>query len=105
MAKDMKIKLHSEEIYFRKKEAEYIEELKKKALKDADKKYRKEHKQHCYRCGTQSLVEAHKGKATVFLCVNEGCGAIHMERAALKAIVKDAKAKHSAIKSFIKRFT
>jgi len=59
-----------------------------------------EHKGHCFRCGTPSLVEIHKGNVVVDICVNEGCGAVHLDPGELETFLEqraDAKSISKAI--------
>ena len=86
--KNVVIQIDREDVYFKKKEQEQIKALREKAAKENDRRYREAHKGHCCRCGTQSLVEVHKGKVVVDICVNEGCGAIHLDPGELEAMLE-----------------
>jgi hypothetical protein len=82
------IKIDGEDIYFQKKEQEKIKALREAASHENDKKYREDHKHHCFRCGTKSLVEVRKGDIVVDICVNEGCGAVHLDPGELEIVMK-----------------
>ena len=63
-----------------------------------------EHKYHCFRCGTQSLAEIDEGNVKIDICVNENCGAIHLDPGELKSIIRDQGALSSAKKAFLAVF-
>ena len=75
--------------YFQEKEQEILKKLRTKAAEENDKKYCEEHRQHCFRCGTQSLVEVEKGGIKIDICVNKGCGSVHLDAGELEEIIKD----------------
>jgi hypothetical protein len=85
--KHVVVKIDGEDIYFQKKEQEQIKALREQAARENDRQYREAHKEHCFRCGTQSLVEVRKGKVVVDICVNEGCGAVHLDPGELEVMV------------------
>ncbi len=96
MSKDhMRVKIQpeagSEEAYFKKQEQKIIKKLRKDATKEASKKYREQHKYHCFRCGTKSLVQVDRGDIMIDICVNENCGAIHLDPGELEKILKNEK--------------
>ena len=93
-----------EESYFAEKDAERLKKLRLKATEEATKKYAEEHKYHCFRCGTQSLAEISEGNVKIDVCVNENCGAIHLDPGELGEIIKDQKALSSAKKAFMSVF-
>ncbi|MFZ5564984.1 MAG: zf-TFIIB domain-containing protein [Thermodesulfobacteriota bacterium] len=98
--KNLVVQIDGEEVYFKKKEQEQIKALREKAARENDRKYRDEHKGHCFRCGTPSLVEIHKGNVVVDICVNEGCGAVHLDPGELETFLEqraDAKSISKAI--------
>ena len=80
-----------EETYFKKQEKELLLKLRVKASEKTDEQYREEHRDHCFRCGTSSLVEIEKGKLKIDICVNDNCGAVHLDPGELDAIIKDQK--------------
>ncbi len=86
------VEIEGEEIYFQQKEREKIKALREKAAEESDKQYREDHKHHCFRCGTKSLVEVTKGNVVVDVCVNEDCGAVHLDPGELETIVKEGAA-------------
>ena len=84
------VKIEGEECYFQKKEREQIEALRKSANAESDRQYREDHMYHCFRCGTKSLVEVRKGDVVVDVCVNEDCGAVHLDPGELESIIKES---------------
>jgi Zn-finger nucleic acid-binding protein len=94
----------SEEAFFADQDRLKLRKLRKKAAKEATKKYSEEHKYHCFRCGTQSLAEIDEGNVKIDICVNENCGAIHLDPGELKEIIKDRKALPAAKKAFLSVF-
>jgi hypothetical protein len=78
-----------EESYFQKQQQELLKKLREKASADADAQYMEEHKEHCFRCGTASLVEVEKGDVTIDICINKDCGAVHLDPGELDQILKD----------------
>ncbi len=94
----------SEEAFFLEKDQQKLRDLRKKAAEEATKKYCEEHKYHCFRCGTKSLAEIDEGNVKVDICVNENCGAIHLDPGELKEIIKDQGALSSAKNAFLSVF-
>ena len=94
----------SEEAYFLDRDQSKLRELREKATAEATKNYREEHKYHCFRCGTQSLAEIDEGKVKIDICVNEDCGAVHLDPGELKKIIKDQSALASAKNAFLSVF-
>jgi hypothetical protein len=96
MSKDrvlLKIKgeMGDEELYFKEQEQNQIKKLREKSAEEANEKYCEEHKDHCFRCGTRSLVEVDRGDVKIDICVNKDCGAMHLDPGELEAIMKDQK--------------
>ena len=89
-------KIGSEEAYFAERDQRTLRELREKAASEATKTYSEDHKYHCFRCGTQSLVEIDQGNIKIDICVNENCGAIHLDPGELNEIIKDQRALSSA---------
>ena len=94
----------SEEAFFAERDQQKLRELRKKAAEEATKKYTEEHKYHCFRCGTQSLAEIDEGNVKIDICVNEDCGAIHLDPGELKEIIKDRRALSAAKNAFLSVF-
>ena len=94
----------SEEAYFAERDQQKLRQLREKAATEATKKYREEHKYHCFRCGTQSLAEIDKGNVKIDICVNENCGAVHLDPGELKEIIKDQTALSAAKNAFLSVF-
>jgi hypothetical protein len=100
----IKHKKGSEEAFFAQKDQEALKKLRKKNKEEADKKYREEHKHHCFRCGTPSLAEIDEGNVKIDICVNKNCGAIHLDPGELKEIIKNQKVLPAAKKAFLSVF-
>ena len=94
----------SEEAYFLEQDKDRLKKLREQAATEATQKYAEEHKYHCFRCGTKSLAEIDEGKVKIDICVNENCGAIHLDPGELKEIIKDQRALSSAKKAFLSVF-
>ena len=88
----VKLSIDSEDAYFLEQEQQLIKKLRKESEDESDRKYREEHRNHCFRCGTHSLVEVERGEVKIDICVNEGCGAVHLDPGELDEIVKDQRA-------------
>ena len=100
----LKHKRESEESYFAERDQKLLRELRQTAAGEATRKYRDEHKYHCFRCGTKSLAEIDEGNIKIDICVNKNCGAIHLDPGELKSIIKDQGALSSAKKAFLSVF-
>ena len=94
----------SEEAYFLERDQHKLRGLREKATVEATKKYCEEHKYHCFRCGTQSLAEIDEGNVKIDICVNENCGAIHLDPGELREIIKDRGALTLAKNAFLSVF-
>ena len=94
----------SEDAYFAEQDQRKLRELREKAAAEANRKYSEDHKYHCFRCGTQSLVEIDEGNVKIDICVNENCGAIHLDPGELKEIIRDQGALSSAKNAFLSVF-
>ena len=106
--KRISVKIHaqkgSETAYFTERDEKILRELREKAAHEANQKYSEEHKYHCFRCGTASLAEIDEGNVKVDICVNEDCGAIHLDPGELKEIIKDQGALSAAKNAFLSVF-
>jgi hypothetical protein len=94
----------SEEAYFAERDQEKLRELRENAAKEATQKYCEEHKYHCFRCGTQSLAQIDEGNVKIDICINENCGAVHLDPGELKEILRDQKALSAARKAILSVF-
>ena len=81
--------LNAEGEYFLKQEQEQIREMRARSTQEADEQYVASHRRHCFRCGTPTLVEIRRGKAMVDICVNEGCGALHLDPGELESLLAE----------------
>ncbi|MEW6264934.1 MAG: zf-TFIIB domain-containing protein [Thermodesulfobacteriota bacterium] len=79
----------SEELFFRQQEQEKIARLRTKSCQESTDQYCEEHKNHCFRCGTRSLVEVDRGNFKIDVCVNAGCGAVHLDPGELEALTQE----------------
>ena len=100
----LKHKRESEESYFAEQDEKLLRELRQKATLETTKKYCDDHKYHCFRCGTKSLAEIDEGNVKIDICVNENCGAIHLDPGELKSIIKDQRSLSAAKKAFLSVF-
>lgn len=89
MTDHLKIKVSNEESYFAQQAQEQIKALREKAGSENTQMYMDEHKYHCFRCGTESLVEIQKGSVSIDICVNDGCGALHLDAGELDELLED----------------
>lgn len=89
----VKCSADAEDAFFKEQELKLIQKLRQKTTIEINEKYREEHRNHCFRCGTPSLVEVNRGNVNIDICVNENCGAIHLDPGELDEISKD----HSVI--------
>jgi len=89
MSDNLKIKVSNEESYFAQQAQDQIKALREKAGTEQNEKYMEDHKYHCFRCGTKSLVEIQKGSVSIDLCVNDGCGALHLDAGELDELLED----------------
>ena len=94
----------SEDAYFAEQDKKLINKLRQDSDKDADQKYREEHKYHCFRCGTPSLAEVDEGKVKVDICVNKDCGAVHLDPGELKEILENQQSIKSTRSAFLSLF-
>jgi len=78
-----------EDLYFKEQEQKKIRMLREKAEQESNKKYKDEHKNHCFRCGTHSLAEINYESVKVDVCINDKCGAMHLDPGELEMIMKD----------------
>ena len=97
-------KTGSEEAFFAEQDKQRLKNLREKVAEESSKKYCEEHKYHCFRCGTPSLAEIDEGKVKIDVCVNEDCGALHLDPGELAEIIKDQKALAAAKKAFLSVF-
>ena len=95
------IKASDEDIHFREEERKQIEKLRAIAAKQADEAYSEGHKNHCFRCGTHSLVEVEHKNVKIDICVNEGCGAVHLDPGEMEKILEGEKGVFTKVKTSI----
>jgi len=100
----IKAEMGPEELYFKEEDEKLMKELREKTANEVSETYRKEHMNHCFRCGTKSLVEIEKGDVKIDICVNENCGAVHLDPGELEQILKDRKASSLIRKSVLSLF-
>lgn len=95
------IKASEEEIHFQEQEKKKIEKLRAAAAKEADEAYTSSHKNHCFRCGTHSLIEIDYQNVKIDMCVNEGCGAVHLDPGEMEKILEGEKGAFGKVKKSI----
>ncbi|MDY6792545.1 MAG: zf-TFIIB domain-containing protein [Thermodesulfobacteriota bacterium] len=95
------IQVSDEDLHFREEERKKIEKLRAIAAKEADEAYSKDHKNHCFRCGTPSLVEVEHNKVKIDICVNEGCGAVHLDPGEMEKILEAEKGVFGKVKNSV----
>jgi hypothetical protein len=104
MSEQVKVEVTKEDSYFAEQDQEQIKRLREKAAQDSSEKYKEDHKYHCFRCGTKSLVEIQKGDVFIDMCVNEKCGAVHLDAGELDALFEDQSFVKKARKSIFELF-
>jgi hypothetical protein len=95
------VKLSDEELHFREMDRMNIEKLRAAAQKESEKAYADAHKNHCFRCGTHSLVEVELKKVHVDICVNEGCGAVHLDPGEMEKLLEGERGVFGKIKNSV----
>ena len=95
------IKLKSEDIHFQEQDRLLLEKCRAAAAKEASEAYSSAHQNHCFRCGTHSLVEVELKHVTIDICVNEGCGAVHLDPGEMEKILKGEKGVFGKVKSSV----
>ena len=100
----LKPKQGSEDAYFAERDKKLVQECREKAAQEANSQYSEKHKYHCFRCGTPSLVEVDEGIVKIDICVNENCGAIHLDPGELKEIIKNQESLKETRKAFFNIF-
>ncbi|MFO7965718.1 MAG: zf-TFIIB domain-containing protein [Desulfobacterales bacterium] len=101
MADDSILKYNSEDIHFQEEAKKQIEKLRANAQKETTEAYAAAHKNHCFRCGTHSLVEVEQGNVHVDICVNEGCGAVHLDPGELEKLLEGERSAFGKIKKSV----
>ena len=89
MSDHLKLQLNKEDLFFAQQAQAQVKALREKSAQEANQKYRDEHEYHCFRCGTKSLVEIQKGDVSVDVCVNEKCGALHLDAGELDVLFEN----------------
>ena len=82
-------KLSGDDLYFQEQDKKKIEELRAKYTENADDAYRDAHRNHCFRCGTPSLVEVDYKGIKIDLCVNDQCGGVHLDPGEMEKILEE----------------
>jgi hypothetical protein len=95
------IKASEEDIHFREQEKKKIEKLRAAAAKEANEAYSNAHKNHCFRCGTHSLVEVDHKNVKIDICVNEGCGAVHLDPGEMEKILEGERGVFGKVKNSV----
>jgi len=95
------IKASEEDIHFREQEKKKIERLRSAAAKEANEVYSGAHKNHCFRCGTHSLIEVDHKNVKIDICVNEGCGAVHLDPGEMEKILEGQRGVFGKVKNSV----
>jgi hypothetical protein len=82
------IKTRDEDLHFREQDRLLVEKRRAAAAKEANEAYSSAHKNHCFRCGTHSLVEVDHKSIKIDICVNEGCGAVHLDPGEMEKLLE-----------------
>jgi len=88
-----------EELYFQEQDRKRIEELRVNAAEEADEAYRQSHRNHCFRCGTPSLIEVDLKDIKIDLCINDACGAVHLDPGEMENVIEGEKGLFRKVKS------
>lgn len=83
--------LSKEDLYFLEQDKKKLQHLRAKTSKESDETYRQAHCNHCFRCGTPSLVEVEHRGIKIDLCVNDQCGAVHLDPGEMEKILDGGK--------------
>jgi hypothetical protein len=95
------IKSGEEDLHFREQERKKIEKLRAEAAKEANEAYSSAHKNHCFRCGTHSLAEVNHKNVRIDICVNEGCGAVHLDPGEMEKILESERGIFDKVKTSV----
>ncbi|MBU8848697.1 MAG: zf-TFIIB domain-containing protein [Desulfobacterales bacterium] len=95
------VKPSDEDLYFKEKDRVLIEKLRVDAAKESEESYSAAHKNHCFRCGTHSLVEVKHKNVSIDICVNEGCGAVHLDPGEMEKILESEKGVFKNVKNSV----
>ena len=95
------IKPSDEELHFREVDRANIEKMRAAAKKETEQAYAEKHKNHCFRCGTHSLVEVELKNVHVDICVNEGCGAVHLDPGEIEKLLDGERGVFGKIKKSV----
>ena len=94
----------SEQAFFAEQDQRLLKEFRQKTSQETSRKYCEEHKYHCFRCGAKSLAEIERGNVKIDICINENCGAIHLDPGELEKIMNDQKSIASIRNTFLSVF-
>ena len=95
------IKPKGEEFYFQEQDRKLIEKCRAEALKEANNAYSSAHKNHCFRCGTHSLVEVDLKNVKIDLCINKGCGAVHLDPGEMEKLLEGERGVFGKVKNSV----
>ena len=92
------IKASDEDFHFQERDKLLIEKRRAAAAEEANEAYSIAHKNHCFRCGTHSLVEVEHKNVKIDMCVNDGCGAVHLDPGEMEKILEGERGVFSKVK-------
>ena len=95
------IKASDEDIHFQEQDRLLVEKRRAEAAKEANDAYINAHKNHCFRCGTHSLIEVDHKNVKIDMCVNEGCGAVHLDPGEMEKILEGKKGVFGNVKKSV----
>ena len=95
------IKTSEEDLYLREHEREKIKKLRVAAAKEGNEAYPNAHRNHCFRCGTHSLVEVDHKNVKIDICVNKGCGAVHLDPGEMEKILEGERGIFGKVKNSV----
>lgn len=101
MTDDSILKIKNEDLHFQEQDKKKLEKLRAKAQKEANEAYCSSHRNHCFRCGTHSLVEVQQGNIHIDMCINKGCGAVHLDPGELEKLLEGESAVFGKIKNSV----
>jgi hypothetical protein len=98
-------KIGSEDAFFAEQDQKILREFRNKTAQETTRKYCEGHKYHCFRCGANSLAEIERDDVKIDICINENCGAIHLDPGELEKIVKSQQSISATRNTFLSVFT
>ena len=95
------IKPKGEDLYFQEQDRLLVEKCRAAAAKESNEAYCSAHRNHCFRCGTRSLVEVDLKNVKIDICVNKGCGAAHLDPGEMEKILEGERGVFGKVKNSV----